>query len=171
MASQKTLLGAAGEHHIMTELLRRGYIAALAPRGAPNVDIVVSDVHGTSLCSIQVKTRRDLGSKGGWPMSAKHEKVRGDRLFYCFVNFGGTSDAKPIVYVLPAAVVAEVLAAAHRKYLSTPGKNGQPKESTMRFLYPDNPNNPEPKGWLDRYLNAWCLLDLEPIATDQAGES
>lgn len=42
-----TLLGAAGEHHVMTELLRRDFIAALAPHGVPNVDIVVTDIEGT----------------------------------------------------------------------------------------------------------------------------
>jgi hypothetical protein len=43
--SDTSLLGAAGEHFVMSELLRRGYIAALAPRGAPNADIVVTDVN------------------------------------------------------------------------------------------------------------------------------
>ena len=40
----------------MSELLRRGYIAALAPEGVPNIDILVTDVKGARLCSIQVKT-------------------------------------------------------------------------------------------------------------------
>ena len=60
MASSSSLLGAAGEHYIMSELLRRGYIAALAPQGVPNTDIVVSDIQGSRLCSIQAKARRDL---------------------------------------------------------------------------------------------------------------
>jgi hypothetical protein len=38
MPSQSTLLGAAGEHYVMAELLRRGYVAALAPQGVPNAD-------------------------------------------------------------------------------------------------------------------------------------
>jgi hypothetical protein len=46
MASQSTLLGAAGEHHVMAELLRRGHIAALALQGVPNADIVVTDIEG-----------------------------------------------------------------------------------------------------------------------------
>ena len=66
MPSETTLLGAAGEHHVMAELLRRGYIAALAPQGVRNADIVVTDVEGSRLCSIQVKTRRNIGSDGGW---------------------------------------------------------------------------------------------------------
>src|SRR5258707_963237 len=88
MPSQTSLLGAAGEHYVMSELLRRGYIAALAPQGVPKADIIVCDVEGTRLCSIQVKTRRERGRDGGWHMKDKHEKLRSDTLFYCFVDFG-----------------------------------------------------------------------------------
>lgn len=72
MPSQSTLLGVAGEHYVMTELLRRGYIAALAPQGVPNVDIIVTDRDGGRLCPIQVKTRRDIGSDGGWASARVH---------------------------------------------------------------------------------------------------
>lgn len=50
MASSSSLLGAAGEYYVMAELLRRGYIAALAPQGVPNADVVVTDVEGARLC-------------------------------------------------------------------------------------------------------------------------
>jgi hypothetical protein len=106
MPSQSTLLGAAGEHYVMAELLRRGYIAALAPQGVPNADIVVTDIEGSRLCSIQVKTRRDIGSDGGWHMKAKHEGIRGVRLFYCFVDFGRVSSDPPRVLVLRAPASA-----------------------------------------------------------------
>jgi hypothetical protein len=178
VASQSTLLGAAGEHHVTAELLRRGYIAALAPQGVPNADIVVTDIEGTRLCSIQVKTRRDIGSDGGWHMKAKHENIRGDRLFYCFVNFGTTPNDRPIVHVLPSTLVADVLTASHRQWLKTPGKKGQPhKDGTMRRLLPDYTrtfgaiDNPYPKGWLDPHRNAWHLLQLEPSAFEREAES
>jgi hypothetical protein len=168
MSSQSSLLGAAGEYHVMSELLRRGYIAALAPQGVPNADIVVTDVEGARLCSIQVKTRRDIGSDGGWHMKAKQEDIRSDRLFYCFVDFGKASDTRPAVHVLPSARVAEALSTTHRKWLANPGKHGQPhKDSPMRRLLPDYSNifgatdNPYPMGWLDQYRDAWQLLRLE----------
>jgi hypothetical protein len=100
MASENTLLGAAGEHYVMCELLRRGYIAALAPHGVPNADIVVTDIEGTRLCSIHVKTRR-YGSSGGWIMSAKHERIRGERLFYCFVDFQKVANESPSYLLFP----------------------------------------------------------------------
>ena len=173
LASQSSLLGAAGEHFVMSEMLRRGYVAALAPPGVPNVDIVVTNIEGTRLCSIQVKTRRAIGSDGGWHMKAKHETIRADRLFYCFVDFGKTPNDRPTVHVLPSRLVAEVLAASYSKWLATPGKKGQPhKESIMRRLLPDYTktfgvtNNAYPKGWLDQHRDAWHLLALEPTGVE-----
>jgi hypothetical protein len=177
LASKSTLLGAAGEYHVMAELLRRGYIAALSPRGVPNADIVVTNIDGTRLCSIQVKTRRDLGSDGGWHMRDKHEGVRGDRLFYCFVDFGKNPSTQPIVHIVPSAIVADVLIAAHRKWLGTPGKNGQPhKDGSMRRFLPDyarvfGPSgNPYPMGWLDGYRDSWQILELDPAPVEQEAE-
>lgn len=43
MRSELTsLTGVAGEHYVLFELLRKGYIAALAPTGVPDADIVVT---------------------------------------------------------------------------------------------------------------------------------
>jgi hypothetical protein len=178
MPSQSTLLGAAGEHYVMAELLRRGHIAALAPQGVPNVDIVVTDLTCSRSCSIQVKTRRDIGSDGGWHLKEKQERIRGDRLFYCFVDFGKTFDAPPKVHVLPSGLVADVLAKSHQRWLATPGKNGQPhQDGPMRRLLPDytrifgSANNPYPLGWLDSYRDAWRRLNLEAGDAAQEVES
>jgi hypothetical protein len=73
MASQTTILGAAGEHYVLFQSLRRGFIAALAPQGVPNTDIIVSDMGGNRLSAIRVKTRRAIGSDGGWHMKDKQE--------------------------------------------------------------------------------------------------
>jgi hypothetical protein len=170
MASQNSLIGVAGEHYVLYELLRRGYIAALAPAGVPTADIVVSDIDGTRQCSIQVKTRRGVGADGGWHMSIKHEKIRGERLFYCFVDFQSSDKVRPLVYVMPSAVVATAIADAQQKWLATPGKNGQQhNDGPMRRLLPDYAkalhvtDYPYGVGWLDRYLDAWDILKLDPI--------
>jgi len=175
MPSQSNLLGAAGEHYVMSELLRRGYIAALAPQGVPNTDIIVCNVEGTRLCSIQVKTRRERGRDGGWHMKGKHEKLRSDSLFYCLVDFGAGENV-PVVYVVPSPRVAEALELSHRTWLLTPGKKGQEhKDSQIRRLLPDysrqlgTTDNPYQRGWLDQYRDAWELQKLEaakPEATD-----
>jgi hypothetical protein len=177
MASQSSLLGAAGEHYVMSALLRRGLIAALAPAGVPNADIVVTDIEGGRLCSIQVKTRRDIGSDGGWHMKAKHEAIISDRLFYCFVDFGRDQTGVAAVFVLPSAVVAQVLRDAHRKWLDTPGMRGQQRQdSVMRRLLPDYTRiygvsgNPYPKGWLEQYRHAWHLLGVQPQEVEAEAE-
>ena len=56
-------------------------IAALAPAGVPNADIVVTDQIGDRLCAIQVKARTDKGSDGGWHMKPKHEELSSPNLF------------------------------------------------------------------------------------------
>jgi hypothetical protein len=177
MASENTLLGAAGEHYVMCELLRRGYIAALAPHGVPNADIVVTDIEGTRLCSIQVKTRRH-GSNGGWIMSAKHERIRGERLFYCFVDFQQVADERPLVFVVPTTVVADVLSASHRKWLATPGRLGQVhKDGPIRQFLPSyshiflEEQHSFGEGWLNRYRDNWDILSLEPANVDIEADS
>ena len=170
------LFGVAGEHYVLSEMLRRGYIAALAPAGVPNTDIVVTDTEGSRLCAIQVKTRSGKGADGGWHMGEKHERLRGPRLFYCFVDFQSDFEVKPLVYVVPSSVVADVLTKSHSKWLNTPGRAGQArKDGQMRRFLPNyerifgHVKNPYPAGWLSAYRAAWHLLGLEQI--DPATES
>jgi hypothetical protein len=94
-APNSTILGAAGEHFVMCQLLRRNMIAALAPTGVPNADIVVTDKLGDRLCAVQVKVRREVGSDGGWHMGQKHEDLVSANLFYCFVDFGSSLTDPP----------------------------------------------------------------------------
>jgi len=65
-----TMLGAAGEHYVMCQLLRRQMIAALTPAGVPDADIIVSNRLGDRLSAVQVKARRDIGSDGGFRKGA-----------------------------------------------------------------------------------------------------
>ena len=84
--SNSTILGAAVEHYVMFQLLRRNMIAALAPTGVPDADIIVSDREGSAMAAIQVKARRDIGSDGGWHLSEKHENICRPLLFYAFID-------------------------------------------------------------------------------------
>jgi len=162
MVSATSLTGAAGEHYVMSELLRRGFIAALAPAGVPNCDIVVTDNIGDRLFAIQVKTRNNTGADGGWHMSEKHEKLDSDSLFYCFVDFAKNKEIAPFTYVIPADIVAETMRLSHQAWLKQPGRKGQQRKDTkMRRLQPCY-NKLEllthSQGWLDQYFDAWHLL-------------
>ena len=160
--SPSSLLGAAGEHFVMSQLLRRGFIAALAPVGVPSADIVVTDDIGERLCAIQVKTRRAIGSDGGWHMKAKHEAIRWPTLFYVFVDFGTGANHPPKNYVVPSLVVADILERSHKIWLARPGRGGRPhKDGEMRRFLPSYEHLEMPAnalGWLDQYHDAWEIL-------------
>ncbi len=168
MVSATSLLGAAGEHYVMSQLLRRGYIAALAPAGVPNCDIVVTNDIGDRLFAVQVKTRRDIGSDGGWHMRAKHEQLRSPTLLYCFVDFGRDATAHPACHVVPSEIVASTLADAHAMWLGQPGKQGQArKDNDLRRFLPSYDHiglRERSLGWLAPYREAWSLLEGRPAA-------
>ena len=119
-----TILGAAAEHYVMCQLLRQDMIAALAPAGVPNADIVVTDKLGSKVAAVQVKARRDIGSDGGWHMKKKHETMIEPLLFYCFVDFGKSLADAPKCWVIPSAIVADTLKRSYEAWLKAPGRGG-----------------------------------------------
>ena len=167
------IVGAAGEHYVLSQLLRRGWIAALAPDGAPNMDILVTDENNQRLCAIQVKTRRNTGRAKGWVMSRKHEKLIVDDLFCVFVDIGKEPSDRTICYVLPSKVVADCIRLCHRVWLDTPGRGGRPhKDSNVRQLRSDHsfikPVSEKDRaiveryrsGWLAPYRESWSILGV-----------
>lgn len=166
MTSQSSLIGAAGQHYVLSQLLRHNWVAALAPEGVPNVDIIVTDIEGSRQFAIQVKTRSGKGADKGWHMQAKHEKLTSKTLFYCFVDFG---DESPTTYIIPATIVAKQIAMSHRIWLSKPGvKNQKHKDNPIRRLLPDYSKTLKGlsseqikqlgAGWINKYRENWELL-------------
>lgn len=166
MVSATSLLGAAGEHFVMCQLLRHGLIAALAPAGVPNADIVVTDDIGDRLCAIQVKTRTEKGSDGGWHMGRKHELIQSERLFYVFLDFGVDRTSQPSSFIIPSSVVAQVIKTSHQAWLAAPGKKGQQRKDTdFRRLLPDYDRMSlmigYGAGWMEQYRENWGSLRIE----------
>ena len=156
-----TILGAAGEHYVMSQLLRRGMIAALAPAGVPDADIIVSNRLGSSLAAVQVKARSVGTLKGGWVMKAKHESIDRRLLFYAFVDFGKELAAAAQCWILPSSEVAGAVKESHAAWLPMPGKGGQQhQDSDMRGLSHDYSKYGIGRdlGWLDPYREAWHLI-------------
>ena len=152
-----SLIGAAGEHYCMAQLLVRGYLAALTPRGVPEADILVYDPTGGVAAELQVKSRSGV-SGHGWRMSKKHEATSHGRLFYCFVDFS----QEPVpVYVIPDGRVAEFVMRSHAAWLETPGRNGQQRQDWAgRFVSP-NPHlsiDGFGEGWMEPYRNQWHMI-------------
>jgi len=161
MGRDTAVIGAAGEHLVLSRLLSRGILAAKAPDGTSTVDLVVHQAGHDGALSIavalQIKTRT-RGGDGGWHMGQKHEDRAEPWLYYCFVDFEPES---PVVYVIPSAKVAEVVRDSHAAWLAIPGKHGQAhNDSKMRRIMPKwsfrVPSAPE--GWMERYREAWQLL-------------
>ena len=131
------------------------------------MDILIADEAGQRLFSIQVKTRRSPGGDGGWHMSQKHENIRGNRLFYVFVNLTKPLGEAPDYYVMPADIVADVVTETHAAWERNPGKRGQKRSQTnpMRRIRPDNSSSytkEKPQytsGWMDPFKDAWHFFE------------
>lgn len=155
----------------MSQLLRRGMIAALAPAGVPDADIIVSNRLGSSLAAVQVKARSVGATRGGWVMKAKHEDIQRPLLFYAFVDFGKDLAAAAHCWVVPSLVVADAIKESHAAWLSMPGKGGQEhQDSDMRGLSHDYSRYGIGRalGWLDPYREAWHLIAAASASVSSA---
>ena len=156
---QTALTGAAGEHYVIGALLRRGVLAAAAPPGTSEVDLLIVDRSGSVSATVQVKTR--LRGSSGWSMSSKHERVEGSGLFYAFVDW--IDPMLPRSWIVPSAMVADYVRTSHASWLESPGRQGQPHNETDMRRLEDRPQSfPLPErfmpGWMDRFSEAWHLL-------------
>jgi hypothetical protein len=176
MPTQNSLLGVAGEHYVLSCLLRQGYIAGFAPPGTPSIDIMVYDGRCEVHCNIQVKRRNPNRPNGGWVMSRKHGTPI-DKLFFCLVSFPTTEAGRYDVYVMPSDVVATVLLTGHGLWLSQLGRNGQAhRDNDVRVLLQDYSRRGEVAmqeygaGWLEPYRNRWDLLTPgQPLVPSELG--
>lgn len=157
--SDTGLTGAAGEYLVLSRLLSRGILAAQAPRGTRKADILVNHLDGGAPALIQVKTRSGKGSDISWHMKAKHEEIKDEDMFYCFVDLG---PEHPVVYVVPASVVAKVVTESHATWLATPGRGGKPhKDTEMRRIITSYKFDIKsaPPNWMDQYSERWDLFE------------
>jgi len=95
----------------------------------------------------------------------KHQDLIHPRLFYALVDL---EPDIPVVYVVPSAVVADVLTRSHRTWLGMPGVHGQPhQDNPMRRLLAEFPF-PVPgaaPGWLAEYRERWEYLTADAAST------
>ncbi|MBI2773526.1 MAG: hypothetical protein HYX56_03425 [Chloroflexi bacterium] len=157
---ERSLVGPAAEHFVLYKLHGRGFLATLAPENAPTVDILVMNPDETITALIQVKART-RGADKGWHMQQKHEGFIGKTLFYAFVDL---EEDPPITYIVPAAVVADVINKTHAVWLSRPGLKGQPhRDHPMRRVLPSYEGvEGYPPGWLMKYRERWEDLRGKP---------
>ena len=144
--NEKILLGEAGEHLVISRLLRLGYVASQAPRKWRGDDVLIDQ--GPSL---QVKTT-DKGLN--WMIG----QVRpNDRQFYALVDFR-EPDA-PVVYVLSNKDIREVIERSGEAYQAV---HRDSKDIGMRnVLDPWRKGcapQKYPNGWLKHFRERWDQL-------------
>lgn len=144
------LTGAAGEHYVAFRLSEMGFPVALTRGGSPAVDLMVSGTDGRNAVSIQVKTssgaRREYVRKPEnncweWDVGKRAMKLRGERLFYAFVDlkWGESHTSIPDVFIVQSDVVADSLGPDWSRY--------------MFWIYDADK---------EKYLGKWSLL-TEPL--------
>lgn len=180
-ATSSITIGCAGEYYVLFRLLSLGYVAVLAPDKYPATDIIVTDPQIKRSLRIQVKTRQQKGSDGGWHMKKKHEEDKeeeSNNLFYFFVNLPQCDEKSkaltnlPDLYIIPSHKIASVLQKSHQVWLKIPGKKGDHKDHDMRRLLPDYSKTLKSEdplvipfikehsmGWLNAYRENWGLID------------
>ena len=150
-----TLIGNAGEHYVMAELLRRGIVAALAPRNAPAFDILATKENRT--VRIRVKTKSQIYSDWQWNIK-KDETIfrdfseKGD--FTVLVDLAmETKDLK--FYVVPTHQIDAWLKEDFEKWVRTPGRNNRPHNPKSKKR---NLSQKRYAHELSKYLNQWEKL-------------
>jgi hypothetical protein len=159
MKIQTQLVGAAGEHLVLSRLLSRGILAAQAPQGTRKADIIVHPLDGGTPWLIQVKTRLKGAAGGGWKLDDKHMEEKSPNLMYCFVDLQSVPEK---VYVVPSKKVAQVLVEADIEWMKKPMRDGSKRSKNMwRMIKPNFilKLKSAPHSWMDKYLENWGQLD------------
>lgn len=146
------LIGNAGEYYVMAELLKRGYVAALAPRNAPAFDILVTN--GPRTAKIRVKSKSESFDKWQWVVKKdgsifRDLEVEAD--FTVLVNLA-TDHRDLAYYVIPTKTLNDWLVRRFEEWLSAPGKRGQPHNPSNKkrdLAYSQSKKDLYP------YLNNW----------------
>lgn len=154
-AGEGTLIGNAGEYYVMAELLKRGIVAALAPRNAPAFDILATKKGQT--VRIRVKTKSE--GYEVWQWSVKKDgsifgqpPEKGD--FTVLVNL--TSRTQNLeFFIIPTYLINQWLVAIFCKWRDTPGKKGRQRSETNPKR---NLNRRQFAEQIEKYLDAWDIL-------------
>lgn len=135
----KNAIGLAGEFAVLSQLALRGYNASMTLGHTKHVDILVFDPRKNRQFRLEVKTSFSLGKKThrsdlfgeyihSWRMNRKHETIRDNDLWYCFVMIDEES-LQARYFLVPSKKVADFVKSSHNIWLrSDPNR----KDSAIR---------------------------------------
>ena len=167
-AGKGTLIGNAGEYFVVGELLRRGIVAALAPRNTPGFDVVAVD--GMASANIRVKTR--TAAADSWTWQAKSDgAIFRDVTENDFTVMVDLKEAGLNVdyYIVRTEDLEESLVRDYNHWLATPGGGGRERrEHKMRRCGNWDPH----LAWLDGARGSWQVITdwLKASKVEQKGK-
>lgn len=131
-----------GEHHVASELARRGWAPVLTRDGLERTDIlaVLTEPENRRLVEIQVKTARGPAWKTiSWPLGAKSQSAsKHGREYFVMVAVPHDLAVPPRSFILPRSHVAAAAWIEHMNWLTEPGiaagKRNAPVERSRVFL-------------------------------------
>ena len=155
-AGEGALIGNAGEYYVVAELLKRGIVAALAPRNAPAFDILAT--RGNRTVRIRVKTKSQ--EYPIWQYSAKKD---GKSIFRDLSKNGDvtvlvdlTMETKDLkFYIVPTHQINTWLREGFDEWVNTLGKNDRPHNPANKKR---NLSQEEYAQELSKCLNQWEKL-------------
>ena len=154
-AGEGTLIGNAGEYYVVAELLKRGIIAALAPRNAPAFDVLATKGHYTA--RIRVKTKSEQFDSWRWsakPDGTIFRDLHDASDFTVLVNL--TRETKDLAFfIVPTRLVHQWLVTRFTAWVNKPGKNGRPHNPANRIRGLSYRGHAE---LLESHRDAWNLL-------------
>lgn len=152
-----TIIGNAGEYLVVGELLRRGVIAAPAPRNNPGFDVLATN--GINSLNIRVKTKTEASNSWVWSCNKDGAifKNLNDRADFTVMVDLKNEQTSPEYYVVPTAKLNQKLKDIFEYWLRSPSK---------RVGKPHNPNNKmrrigaseNQQKWLSQWKGAWSLI-------------
>lgn len=154
-AGEGSLIGNAGEFYVAAELLKRGIIAALAPRNIPAFDLMATKNDRT--VRVRVKTKSEEYPEWQWVVKKDGSIFRslsenGD--FTVLVNLAMNNSALKF-FVVPTKLVNQWLREDFEEWLRTPGKFGRShSDANKKRHLNEHKRAPD----LAPYLNNWDTL-------------
>ena len=164
-----TIIGNAGEYLLVGELLKRGIVAAPAPRNTTGFDVLAAT--GQNSCNIRVKSKTPAATSWVWMCGKDENRTifkgmldEGD--FTVLVDLKGYDDP-PEYFILPTRLLNENLKERFRAWVESPGRGGRQRNPDSRMFRVDVPK--VPTDWLHNYHRAWYfVLDYLAAGEDQS---
>lgn len=160
-----TIIGNAGEFLVVGELLKRGVVAAPAPRNTPGFDVLATN--GIKSLNIRVKTKTEAATSWVWICKKDINKTifknLSDKPDFTILVDLRNQQTPPEYYIVSTAELDRRLKDIHEYWLKSPTKRGKKPHDPKSRMRRIGLTFPHQKDWLSDARAAWSriLIDLE----------